>query len=330
MEAHETGRGHPEALARLRALEAALAADGPRGVSRAAPREATHEELGRAHTAGYLARMASLEGRFAALDPDTVVSPGSGLAARLAAGAACQAVDALREGRADRIFAWVRPPGHHALADSSMGFCVYANAAIAAEHALQSGFERVWIADWDVHHGNGTQAAFWDRPDVLFCSTHQAPPFWPGTGASEEVGAGRGRGFTANVPLPAGATDADHLAAFEQVFQPIADRFAPDLVIVSAGFDAHRDDPLGGQRMTAEGFAGLCGAVARIAERHAGGRMILLLEGGYDLEALGESAVACTHVLAGATPPQSRGPRPAAEAAIRATRAALAACWSDL
>ena len=316
MEGHDPGLGHPESPARLRAVREALAALSH--VEQVVAIEVDPSLLGRVHTAAYLAAIEAIEGQSAALDPDTRVSPGSGRAARLAAGAAVQAVDAVFDGRTDRVFAAVRPPGHHALPDRSMGFCVYGNAALAAERARERGAHRVWIVDWDVHHGNGTQAMFEDRADVLFTSVHQEAPFWPGTGRASEIGIGPGRGFTVNCPLPPGAGDADHLAVLERLFAPIADAFRPDLVVISAGFDGHRADPLGGQCLTEEGFAALAGAVCRVADRWARGRVIALLEGGYDLEALGRSSAAVCRVLAGSEPPPIVGSvRGAADQAIR-------------
>ena len=184
-----------------------------------------------------------------------------------------------------------------------MGFCFLNNVAIAAEHALaRPEIERVLVLDWDVHHGNGTQAAFYGRRDVLFFSAHQYP-FYPGTGALHEQGKGEGEGYTINVPLPAGATDGDYRRMLADVLVPAATRFRPDLVLVSAGFDAHRQDPLGGMTLTAEGFADLCATVMAIADAHAKGRLVLVLEGGYDLEGLSESAYACVEVMAGAAAP---------------------------
>ena len=327
MAAHDPGPLHPERPGRLHAIEEELARQPIPGVTRQLPREVTPDELAAVHTPTYLAEIAAIEGHFAQLDADTVVSPPSILATRLAAGAAAQAVELAHTGPDRRIFALSRPPGHHALAHTSMGFCVYANAAIAAAKARALGFERIAVLDWDVHHGNGTQALFEDRDDVLFCSTHQAPPFWPGSGASTEVGTGAGAGFTVNLPLPPGATDADHTAALDRVFLPIARQFRPDLVIVSAGFDAHRDDPLGGQAVTEEGFAALCARAVALADEYAGGRLILLLEGGYDLGGLARSVAACAQVLTGATAPEPHRPRPAAEAAIRRTLDAHASFW---
>ena len=330
MLSHDPGPSHPERAARLIAIEEALVTAGIPGLSRARPAEAPREALALVHTPAYLDLLAGVEGTHHRLDPDTVLSPASGLAARLSAGAALEAVARVHADPATPAFALTRPPGHHALPDRAMGFCVYANAAIAASFARQLGYQRVWIVDWDVHHGNGTQAAFHARSDVLFCSTHQEAPFWPATGHAGDVGFGAGLGYTVNVPLPIGATDADHVAAFSQLLVPIATQFAPDFVIVSAGFDPHRDDPLGQQKMTEEGFAALCGCVRAVAAASAGGRLVALLEGGYDLSGTARSAAAVAAVLAGATPPGVGAPRPAAERAIRESASFLAPYWGGL
>jgi acetoin utilization deacetylase AcuC-like enzyme len=198
--------------------------------------------------------------------------------------------------RAATAFALVRPPGHHAEADRAMGFCLFNNVAVAAAHAIAAyNLKRVLIVDWDVHHGNGTQHTFEIRRDVLFMSTHMWPEY-PGTGDFEEVGRGDGAGFSVNVPLAYGMGDADYSAVFEQVLAPIANAYQPELVLVSAGFDAHEADPLGQMRVTARGFARLCALVKDVADRHARGRLALVLEGGYDLRGLAESVRACVDV----------------------------------
>ena len=225
------------------------------------------------------------------LDPDTYVSADSYEVALLAAGGACRAVDAVMTGEAPRAFAFVRPPGHHAEPDRSMGFCLFNNIAIAAEHALNAhGLERVAIVDWDVHHGNGTQAAFWRRPDVLFISLHQYP-FYPGSGSASERGAGAGEGYTLNIPLPAGSNDEVYLTRFTDTVVPALHAFAPQLILVSAGFDAHADDPLAMMRVTTDAFADWARLLKDAATDLCDGRLVLVLEGGYNLRALGESVV---------------------------------------
>ncbi len=298
---HDPGRGHPEAPDRLAAVVSAL--EDASGVTWTAPRPATHEDLGRVHSPAHVARIDEHRGRRAALDPDTRVSEGSVDAAYLAAGAVCDAVDAVMTGAHDTAFALVRPPGHHAEAEAAMGFCLFNNVAVGAERALERHHvERVLIVDWDVHHGNGTQHSFFGRSDVLFVSLHQFP-FYPGTGALTESGTGPGEGHTVNVPFPARAADEDYRAAFRDVIVPIADAFAPQLVMVSAGFDAHRLDPLAGMRVTEEGYADMAATMAELARRHAGGKLVLTLEGGYDLGALARSARAVVDVLTGTAAP---------------------------
>jgi acetoin utilization deacetylase AcuC-like enzyme len=306
MQAHDAGRGHPESPARLGAVVAALrTVEGARWL---AARPATRLELERAHDASYVDAIDAVRGRRARLDPDTAVSPGSVEAAYLAAGAAVQAVEAVVGGPERHAFALVRPPGHHAEAHAAMGFCLFNNVAVAAAHAIEAlGCERVLVLDWDVHHGNGTQHSFWSRRDVLYASLHQFP-FYPGTGALEEVGRGAGEGYTVNLPLPAGMGDGDYATALSDVVVPIADAFRPEIVLVSAGFDAHRRDPLANMLLTEEGYAAMAGLVHEIAKAHAGGRVVLVLEGGYDLEALAASARACVQIFLGATPPASRAP----------------------
>ena len=235
---HRPGPGHPERPERLEAVHADLDAHPVPGTAFAVPRAVTDAALLRVHDADYVARIAATEGIAETwLDPDTRTSPGSYRAARLAAGAVCQGVDAVMDGTAAGAFALVRPPGHHAEADAAMGFCLFNNVAVAAAHAIaERGRERVLVLDPDVHHGNGTQRAFWRRRDVLYVSTHRHP-FYPGTGWVDEVGAGEGEGYTVNLPLPAGMGDADFLHLYQAVVEPLVDVYRPDLILVSAGFD---------------------------------------------------------------------------------------------
>ena len=315
---HDPGAGHPESPARLRAILASLQAHPIPGTSWASPRLATETELATVHAPAYLADLEARAGKRAQLDPDTVMSPGSWDAARLAAGASLQAVEEVWAGRADNAFVLCRPPGHHAERGRAMGFCLLNNAALAAEMALHLGATRVAVLDWDVHHGNGTQHLFESRRDVLYLSAHQYP-FYPGTGAAHEIGRGEGMGFTVNVPLPPGQTDADYGALFGDLVLPALDNFAPDLVIVSAGFDAHVRDPLAEMNVTERGFAAMCSSVAQVNSK-----LVLLLEGGYDEAGLAGSVHACVRVLAGDRDTFPGGAGAAASSAIAAVRGAHA------
>jgi len=306
MRLHSAGAGHPEQPARLEAIEAELRRDPINGVRFDSPQAAPREAILRVHEARYVDFIDSLRARSARLDADTAVSPHSVEAAYLAAGAAISAVDAVMHGKADSAFALVRPPGHHAERERAMGFCLFNNIAIAAAHAIKTfDLERVLIVDWDVHHGNGTQHIFESRRDVLFVSTHQWP-LWPGTGSADEHGHGAGEGFTINCPLPPGFDDAGYIALFERLIVPVADQYRPQLVLVSAGFDAHRDDPLASMAMTEPGYARLCAMMMDVAKRHAQGRIALVLEGGYHLAALAGSSRSCVEVLTGKHEPSVR------------------------
>jgi acetoin utilization deacetylase AcuC-like enzyme len=321
---HDPGPGHVESPARLDAIMAELGRGPLAGVTIETPRAATTAEIEAVHSAAYRAKLAALDGHYADLDPDTALSPGSWEAATLAAGAAVGAVEAVMTGAADNAFALVRPPGHHARPDRAMGFCLLNNAAIAAESARRAGAERVLIVDWDVHHGNGTQEIFEARDDVLYMSVHQFP-FYPGTGAAGEVGVGAGRGATVNCALPGGQTDADYGVVFHDLFLPVGRAFAPDLIIVSAGFDAHARDPLAAMRVSERGFAAMGSALAELATGACGGKLVLLLEGGYDLAALAASVRATLEVLTGRREDFPKGAGTAAIDAVLSTRAALRA-----
>ena len=290
------GGGHPERPARLDAVMAGLADLhlGDQLVTVAAE-PATRDDLARVHTTEYLDHLqARIRGGDRHLDADTYLRPDSWDAALRAAGAGLAAVAALRDGRGSVAFVAARPPGHHAEPGRGMGFCLVNNIAVAAA-ALAAVGERVLVVDWDVHHGNGTQAAFWDRPEVLFVSTHQWP-LYPGTGRPEEVGGPSARGLTVNVPLPPGATGDVVRRALDDVAGPVVDRFAPTWVLVSAGFDAHRADPLTGLGLSAGDYVDLTARMMAIAPAR---RLVVFLDGGYDLDALRDSTAATVSTLLG-------------------------------
>lgn len=297
-DAHLTPPGHPEQVARLHAVREALA--GLPLDRRDAP-QATDAKILRCHPQSHLDALAAAEPEtgWAQLDPDTYMAPGSLRAARLAAGAACAAVDAVMLGGdavGGRAFVALRPPGHHAEAARPMGFCLLGTVAIAARHAMAAhAAERVAVVDFDVHHGNGTQDLLWDEGRALFASTHQSP-LWPGTGAPSETGA---QGQVMNRTLPPGSDGAAMRRLYEREILPALDAFRPDLVLVSAGFDAHADDPLAQLEWADDDFAWLAERMVEVAERHAGGRLVSCLEGGYDLPALGRCARAHVDVLRG-------------------------------
>jgi acetoin utilization deacetylase AcuC-like enzyme len=294
--AHEAGRGHPERPARLQAvLEGLALGDGRDALVPLEPRAATRDELTRVHDAGYVER---LEAFCAAggghLDADTGAGEASWDAAVYAAGAGLAAVAALEAGRGDAAFCAVRPPGHHALATRAMGFCLLNNVAVTAA-ALRDRGERVLVLDWDAHHGNGTQDIFFEDPAVLYVSLHEWP-LYPGTGRLDDTGVGAGAGATVNIPLPAGATGDVYLRACDDVIAPIAARFDPTWVLISAGYDAHRADPLTGVGLSAGDFADLTARIGTLAPAR---RVVVFLEGGYDLEALRDSVAATTSTLLG-------------------------------
>ncbi|MES1187316.1 MAG: histone deacetylase [Myxococcales bacterium] len=293
---------HPERAQRLLAVRAGLelaeAAAGT-GFTRLRFGDASEEQLLRVHDAAYVESLGHLAGRSGYLDSDTYLSPGSVPAARRAAGSTVALVEALHANQARTGFALPRPPGHHALTDRAMGFCILNNVAVAAAHARALGRERVLVLDWDVHHGNGTEAMFYSDPTVLVISLHQHPNY-PGTGAAHDLGRGDGRGHNVNLPLPPGATDSVYAAAFERLVLPIIEAFAPDFALVSCGFDAHQRDPLAQMELSATGFASMTASLLRgLPDRCPLG---LVLEGGYDLQALTESSRAVAGVLLSAPP----------------------------
>jgi len=298
--AHATGAGHPERPERLVAISRWLDAAARPEWRRVTPRDASDEELARVHHPEHVALVAATAGRpHFAFDADTPVSARSYEAARRAAGGTLALVDAVMAKEVANGFAFVRPPGHHAAPDRAMGFCLFNNVALAAAHLRAAhGLERVAVVDWDVHHGNGTQDAFYRDPSVLFVSSHQYP-FYPGTGSATEVGQGEGEGFTLNLPFPAGYGDPQYVEAYLEIVEPVLRKFAPQFILISAGFDAHRRDPLAGMEVSEQGFASLARLVLRTARDLCDDRVVAVLEGGYDLEGLARSVGAVLDEMRG-------------------------------
>jgi acetoin utilization deacetylase AcuC-like enzyme len=328
---HRPRGAHPERPERLAAIDRALAAFGDR-LRPLTPREATPDELLLAHHRDYIAALRPLEGRAAQLDPDTSISPRSLEVARLAAGSLVDVALAVAKGEARRAFAALRPPGHHAEFAAPMGFCVFNNVAIAAGALRkQAGVERIAIVDWDVHHGNGTQHLFEGERDVLFASLHQFP-FYPGTGALDEQGSDAGLGTTVNLPLMGGCGDAEYGEFFDELLVPMLHAWKPELILVSAGFDAHAADPLGGMEVSSAGFATFTQRLCAVADDVCGGRIVLALEGGYDLDALADSVAQCVSVLAEPTPAPRQFPQKSASGMRMAEkfRAAFEPRWPAL
>jgi acetoin utilization deacetylase AcuC-like enzyme len=328
---HDAGRGHPERPERLDAIRRGIREAGLEGrLALRQPRDATPGEILRVHTGPHLSRVAATQGRLHRFDPDTQAGPRSYAAAVRAAGAALEAVDSVLDGDLDRAFCTVRPPGHHAEAGRAMGFCLFNNVAVAAAHALARGLRRVAIVDWDVHHGNGTQAIFEADPRVLYVSSHEYP-FYPGSGSLHESGEGAGRGFTVNLPLPAGLGDPEYSLIYREIVRPIGRSFDPELVLVSAGFDPYRDDPLAGMRVSERGFADLTQTCLDVAEGSARGRLVAVLEGGYHEEGLARAAAAVVARLLGEGGPLPEGDAdPRSQALCRAFRSHHVHFWPVL
>jgi acetoin utilization deacetylase AcuC-like enzyme len=327
---HVTPAGHPERVQRAHVMESLSREFSDRGGSVREPRAATRHELRRVHSEDHLAAIDRTAGRTTSIDADTFTSPDSRDVAALAAGAALGAVELVVQGTATRAMALVRPPGHHAERNRAMGFCLYNNVAAAAAHALASGLQRVAVMDYDVHHGNGTQDIFSGDPRVLYISTHQYP-FYPGTGAAAEVGMGEGAGYTVNVPLEAGCTDGDYEAVFRAVVVPVIDQFSPELLLISAGFDAHERDPLARMRLSTAGYAVLTQLLCDAADRHCRGRLVAITEGGYDLSALEACLRSCIEIFEGApfagTSDAARAPTYRSSAAVEVVRTAHGKYW---
>ncbi len=294
--AHMTPGGHPECPQRLISIYSMLDAhrDGA-GYDVRVPREAARGEIGLNHAPAYIDAIEATAGHAQVrLDPDTSTSAGSWLAAKLAAGAVLDGCDLLMSGEASSAMALVRPPGHHAEHDRAMGFCLFNNVAVGARYLIeQHGLDRVMIYDWDIHHGNGTQNAFYDSPQVLYISSHQYP-YYPGTGALHETGSGAGRGFTVNIPLSGGQDDTDYLLLIDRVIAPLARQYRPQMMMISAGYDIYERDPLGTMQVSPVGFGRMAARLKTLAEELCGGRLLLALEGGYHIEGL---ALCVQHTL---------------------------------
>lgn len=302
-EEHVTPPGHPERLERAGVMRGVALTWRDRGGAVLEPRAAVRDDLVRVHDVAYLDALDATRGRPVALDADTFTSTASVDVAELAAGAALTAVDLVLDGRTPSL-ALVRPPGHHAERDGAMGFCLLNNVAVGAARARALGCSRVAIVDIDVHHGNGTQQIFYEDPSVLYLSVHQYP-YYPGTGAADEVGRGKGQGMTVNVPLASGATDADYRVVFDAVVEPVLEAFAPELLLVSAGYDAHERDPLATMRVTTAGYLGMLHSLKSAADRVCAGRLMAITEGGYDLVALRDCLLGTLDVLGRVDAPRS-------------------------
>ncbi len=298
---HRTGDFHPESHKRLEIIYDMLNDSDMIDRHVDVPvREATEEELLYIHSKDYIDLVAATAGKPSSfLDADTQTSPGSYLAALLAVGGLCNAIKMVNGGELNNAFALVRPPGHHAERNRGMGFCLFNNVAIGAIYARKElGLKRILIADWDLHHGNSTQQSFEDDSSILYFSTHQYP-YYPGSGSFQEVGRGKGEGYTVNVPLSTGYGDAEYIAIYQQILQPIAKEFKPDIVLVSIGVDIYMGDPLGGMSVTPDGFAGLTRTLMEIAQLSCDGKIVLTLEGGYNLQGLRDSVKAILKELRG-------------------------------
>ena len=298
---HKTGQYHPESPRRLEVLYEMLEGDEVAGLFEIlCPSKATREEVEYIHKPSYFDRVAATAGlSYSYLDPDTQTSEKSFDASLYAVGGIILGIDKIMNRELKNVFALVRPPGHHAEADRGMGFCLFNNIAIGAMYAIKKySIDRILIVDWDLHHGNGTQHSFYSDDRVLYFSTHQFP-YYPGTGDFPETGKGKGKGFTINVPLSVGNGDAEYCRIFQKVLEPVAEMYRPQLVLVSAGFDIYFKDPLGGMKVTPEGFAAFSQILQNIAERSADGKLLLTLEGGYHLGGLCDGVKAVIKQLAG-------------------------------
>lgn len=331
LKGHDTGKGHPESPARLDAVARAIEAPGLSDkLVRLKPRRASVEEILLVHWERLYEEVLATAGQERAhLDSDTVTSADSSDLAHLAVGTVLVGVDQVLTGKVDNVFAFPRPPGHHAKPDKAMGFCIFNNVAIAARYAQQEHkLKRVLIIDFDVHHGNGTQKAFYTSPEVLYISIHQSPHF-PGTGSVTEMGKDEGEGFTVNIPMTAGSDAGDYVQMFREVIEPVGREFAPELVLVSAGFDAHADDPLGSMQVSSEGFGAITRNILDISDATCQGRSVFALEGGYHLGALEQSTAAVLDVMSGGAAPEVQ-PSAKQNALIEQIRKVHGESWKSL
>jgi len=323
---HDTD-GHPERKERLTTTLKKIEASGL-DLEFITPRPATLEEVRAIHSSGYIDQVRAISERGGGyLDLDTVVSRGSYEAALMSSGGVITGIDCVINDL-DNAFALARPPGHHALPNRGMGFCLFNNVAIGAKYAQKQGLEKVLIVDWDVHHGNGTSAIFYDDRSVMYFSVHQFPHY-PGTGRVKELGMDGAEGFTVNVPLPWGTGNSGYFAVFEEILKPVAMEFDPDIVLVSAGQDPHQADPLGGMNLTTEAFGSMAAAVKEIADTCCEGRLVAALEGGYNLDSLSDSIVAILRAFKGeAQAPIEAEEEPRVTERIEEVKRAMSPYWN--
>jgi acetoin utilization deacetylase AcuC-like enzyme len=338
---HDPGKGHPESYERMDAVARAIA--DPLLASkleRVNPKPAEKEHILLVHWERLYDEVMATRGKERTyLDSDTVASPATADVAHLAVGAVLTGIDRVMSGTPDapgaerkleNAFAFSRPPGHHAKPDKAMGFCFFNNVAVGAMYALKRyQMRRILVVDFDVHHGNGTQKAFYTSPEVLYLSTHQSPHY-PGTGSIHETGKDEGEGYTLNVPMPAGMGDREYLRVFRDVLMPVGREYKPELVLVSAGFDAHREDPLGGMELSSAGYAAIATEILGLAREACGGRAVFALEGGYNLRALSESIAAVLGVMSGGGAGGAGDPGDAAEDLVNELRALHREYWTSL
>jgi acetoin utilization deacetylase AcuC-like enzyme len=330
---HVTDSYHPENPDRLKYIYSMLDTIDKDGIMYVTPRIATHEEIALVHDLSYIESIASTKGKERRLDPDTTASPGTYVASCMAAGGVLELADKLVAGEIDSGFALVRPPGHHAEHNKAMGFCIFNNIAVGARYLEKKHkLKRILIVDFDLHHGNGTQHSFYKDSAILYFSAHQYP-YYPGTGWYEEVGEGEGKGYTVNVPLSYGMGDSDYSYIFEELLTPLADSYKPDAVLVSAGFDTYYHDPLGGMKVTEEGFATMTRILLNIADKHCGGKALFALEGGYDLSGLASSVKAVIMEMKDSsvhTPDRGESPSSSVIQAVGKVKQTLEPYWGKL